>query len=179
MSAVLERLRQTPRDPLLVADLEEVLASAPTGADSSRGWAVYALGCLWLQKVKEAETARKFLLERFPDAAEARILADWDELFRPCPWCGGTGSRLGPVCERCKGARRCTACEGAGKVTLMGGRKAPCPACSGSGRCQACAGKGRTMEKCPRCEGRRRLPLPESAFRLYRALLRAQEENEL
>ena len=172
----LARLRKTPRDPLLLDRLREGLMAEPADPEAARGLAVYALGCVWMEKLEEAEAARKALRSRFPDSPEARTLAEWDGLFRPCPWCHGTGRRPAATCERCKGSRKCPACGGDGTVTLMGNRKAPCPACNGTGRCPACGGTGRGEEACVRCGGAGRIPAPDPAFRLYRAVLRAEGE---
>lgn len=173
---VLAGLRKSPRDPLLLTRLRESLNAAPADPEAARGLAVYALGCVWMEKMEEAEAARKALISRFPDSPEARALAEWDGLFRPCPWCHGTGRRATGICERCKGSRKCPACGGDGTVTLMGNRKAPCPACSGTGRCPACGGTGRVQEICVRCGGAGRIPAHDPAFRLYRAVLRADGE---
>lgn len=177
IGAALAQLRKAPRDPLLLARLRAALAAAPARDDQTAlGLAVFALGSLWLERVADAEAARQALLRRFPDTAEARTLEDWDGLFRPCGWCHGTGIRGGEICARCNGTGKCPVCGGAGRVALMGRRQAPCSACNGSGKCSACGGKGREEGPCPRCGGTGRVPLPERAFRLYRAVLKAEVE---
>jgi len=172
----LARLRKNPRDALLLERLRESLVTAPADPEGARGLAVLALGSVWLGKLSDAEAARKALLARFPDSPEARALSDWEGLFRPCAWCQGRGRRLTGTCERCTGSRKCPACGGTGYKALMGNRKASCPGCNGTGKCPACGGTGRGEEACARCDGAGRVPAPDPAFLLYRAVLKAEAD---
>lgn len=71
-----------------------------------------------------------------------------------CPDCGGKGW-LDLGCAKEDEARVCSLCNGAG-ATPTG---APCSGCKGSGRIEI-----RTVQqqKCLRCAGTGRLPVPES-----------------
>ena len=171
-------LREEPRNPVRLQQLRQAVAAHLDDVDAPMGLAICALGSLALDQPAEAETALKALRARFADAPATHALSEWDGLFRPCGWCGGTGSRRADLCETCRGTGKCMACQGTGFVKLLGDRKAPCTACNGTGRCPACGGRGRGEIRCPRCRGSGRVPHPERAFRQYRALLQSLGKTE-
>ncbi len=174
---VLNLICESPRDPILLQKLRTALVSNPDDPKVAIGLVVFALGSLSLENITAAEAARQALLSRFPARPEARAMDEWDGLFRPCPWCGGSGKRKADLCSHCHGTGKCPACGGKGYHPLMGKREVKCSVCLGTGKCSRCGGNGRGETTCPRCNGTGRVVYPERAFRLYRAVLRSEVQG--
>jgi hypothetical protein len=151
--------------------LRGALATSQDPETTAQGLAVYCLATAWLDRPEEANAAQKTLAERFPGSPYLKALS-WDEVSRVCGQCNGSGERRNAPCERCNGAKKCSACRGKGKVAILSKNPLNCSACNGTGRCPACGGSGRGDSKCAQCGGRGRIVARTRAFQLYTALLK-------
>ncbi len=145
-------LKKNPMDRTELAKLKPLIQASNDPDEKCRWSVIYCLGMLAMGNTKEGYDLRIGINRVYP----RQTLADLSDrsLSDECNKC--EGGRCKQVCLKCKGAGRCSACEGAGRGAKVGldGQQLRCLICTGNGTCRECSGTGSRSEVCKACAGR-------------------------